>query len=108
MWPMVAGIQRNLAARNEEQTLPRTHRAKGRESSRRASRKCHGARSSKSFVDLRSRAPERREIPPEYFIVTDDRIVLLNEDKIDNAVRVVSLMEKSPEFEPTSVYGITG
>jgi hypothetical protein len=40
--------------------------------------------------------------------VTDDRIVLLNEDKIDNAVRVVSLMEKSPEFEPGSVYGITG
>jgi hypothetical protein len=31
------------------------------------------------FVDLKSRAREQREIPPEYFIVTDDRIFLLNE-----------------------------
>src|SRR6266853_6798377 len=31
------------------------------------------------FTDLKSRAPQKREIPPpQYFIVTDDRIVLLN------------------------------
>src|SRR2546429_5496380 len=30
------------------------------------------------FVDLKSRAKERREIRPLYFIVTEDRIVLLN------------------------------
>src|SRR2546421_9735577 len=30
------------------------------------------------FVDLRSRAPQKREIPSEYYIVTDDRIVSLN------------------------------
>src|SRR5882724_12644216 len=31
------------------------------------------------FVDLKSRAEQRREIRPQYFIATDDRIVLLNE-----------------------------
>src|SRR5258708_14791932 len=31
------------------------------------------------FVELKSRAKERREIRPQYFIATDERIVLLNE-----------------------------
>src|SRR6478736_3898486 len=35
------------------------------------------------FVDLKSRAKQRREIPPQYFIATDDRIVLLNEENND-------------------------
>src|SRR2546423_15164768 len=30
------------------------------------------------FADLKSRAPKKREIRPDYFIVTDERIVLLN------------------------------
>jgi hypothetical protein len=50
------------------------------------------------FADLKSRAKERREIPPLYFIVTDDRIVLLNEEK-NGAARKISAMEKPPEFE---------
>jgi len=32
------------------------------------------------FTALESRAPQKREIRPDYFIVTDDRIVLLNEE----------------------------
>src|ERR1700741_614028 len=32
------------------------------------------------FTDLKSRAPKKREIAPDYFIVTDDRIALLNEE----------------------------
>src|SRR5882762_10679924 len=32
------------------------------------------------FTDLESRATQKREIRPDYFIVTDDRIVLLNEE----------------------------
>src|SRR5262252_3992387 len=32
------------------------------------------------FTDLKSRAEKRREIRPDYFIVTDDRIALLNEE----------------------------
>jgi hypothetical protein len=51
------------------------------------------------FVDLKSRAKERREIRPQYFIATDDRIVLLNEEDNDAAARKISAMEKSPEFE---------
>src|SRR5256885_12480683 len=31
------------------------------------------------FVDLKSRAKQKREIPSQCFIATDDRIILLNE-----------------------------
>jgi hypothetical protein len=51
------------------------------------------------FVDLKSRAKERREIRPQYFIATDDRIVLLNEENNDAAAKKISAMEKPPEFE---------
>src|SRR5438045_4401464 len=39
------------------------------------------------FVDLKSRAKEHRQISPQYFIATDDRIVLLNEENNDAAVK---------------------
>lgn len=58
------------------------------------------------FVDLRSRARERRSIPPEFFIVTDDRIVLLNEEDNEAATKKISAMDKPPGFEPGNVYGI--
>src|SRR5256886_5426542 len=51
------------------------------------------------FVDLKSRAKERREIRPQYFIATDDRIVLLNEEDNDAAAKKISAMAKPPEFE---------
>src|ERR1700726_2084561 len=35
------------------------------------------------FVDLKSRAKQKRTILPQYFITTDDRIVLLNEEDND-------------------------
>src|SRR5262245_9543093 len=35
------------------------------------------------FTDLKSRAEKQREIRPDYFIVTNDRIVLLNEEDND-------------------------
>jgi hypothetical protein len=61
-----------------------------------------------SFENLKSRAPEKREISPDYFIATDDRIVLINEgDKIDEAVQGISALEKPPTFDPWLVYGIT-
>jgi hypothetical protein len=62
------------------------------------------------FTNLKSLAPKNREMPPDYFIVTDDRIVLLprteEEDK-ETAVKRISAMEKPPEFEPRYIYGIT-
>ena len=59
------------------------------------------------FTDLESRAPQRREIRPDYFIVTDDRILLLNEEDNEAAVKKISGLDKPPEFEPSDVYGIT-
>jgi hypothetical protein len=61
-----------------------------------------------SFENLKSRAPEKREISPDYFIVTEDRIVLINEgDKVDEAVQKISTLEQAPTFDPWLVYGIT-
>jgi hypothetical protein len=59
------------------------------------------------FTDLESNAPQKREIRPDYFIVTDDHIVLLNEEDNDAAVKKISVLDKPPEFEPGDVYGIT-
>jgi hypothetical protein len=59
------------------------------------------------FTDLKSRAEKQREIRPDYFIVTDDRIVLLNEQDNDTAVKQISAMEKPPAFEEGDVRAIT-
>ena len=59
------------------------------------------------FTDVKSRAEKQREIRPDYFIVTDNRIVLLNEEDNDAAAKKISAMDKPPEFEPNDIYGIT-
>ena len=59
------------------------------------------------FTDLKSRADKQREIRPDYFIVTDDRIVLLNEEDNNAAAKKISTLDKPPEFEPNDIYGIT-
>jgi hypothetical protein len=59
------------------------------------------------FSDLKSRAPKPRKIEPDYFVVTDDRIVLLNEENNEAEVKKISAMDKPPEFEPSYIYGIT-
>jgi hypothetical protein len=59
------------------------------------------------FVNVESRAPQPRKIDPEYFIVTNDRIVLLNEEDIPDTIKRVSALDKPPEFEPAEIYGIT-
>src|SRR6476660_3420827 len=59
------------------------------------------------FKDLKSSAQKQREIRPDYFIVTDDRIVLLNEEDNDAAAKKISALVKPPEFEPNNIYGIT-
>jgi hypothetical protein len=60
-----------------------------------------------SFTDIASRARESRKIEPEYFIVTDDRIILLNEENNDAAVKKISAMSEPPQFEQSYIYGIT-
>ncbi|PYJ16127.1 MAG: hypothetical protein DME96_10895 [Verrucomicrobia bacterium] len=59
------------------------------------------------FVDVKSRAPQPRKIEPEYFVVTHDRIALLNEENIPAAIQRISALDKPPEFEPDEIYGIT-
>jgi hypothetical protein len=59
------------------------------------------------FTDIASRARERRKIPPDYFIVTDDRIVLLNEEDNEAAVKKLATTEKAPEFDQNDICGIT-
>jgi hypothetical protein len=59
------------------------------------------------FTDLKSEAAKRREMHPDYFIATDDRIVLLNEEDNDDAARKISALDKPPEFERGNIYGIS-
>jgi hypothetical protein len=59
------------------------------------------------FTDLKSRTKKRRKIPADYFIVTDQRIVLLNEENNDAAVEKISAMDKAPTSEEADVRGIT-
>ena len=60
-----------------------------------------------AFTDIASRARNRRQISPDYFIATDDRIILLNEEKIDAAVKKLASLEKPPDFAQSDIYGIT-
>jgi hypothetical protein len=59
------------------------------------------------FTDLKSRAEKQREIRPAYFVVTEDRIALLNEEDNDAAAKKISAMDTAPELEANDVYGIT-
>ena len=58
------------------------------------------------FVDLKSRAEQKREIRPQYFIATDDRIFLLNEEDNDAAAKKISAMDKAPNFEQGDIRAI--
>jgi hypothetical protein len=58
------------------------------------------------FADLKSRAPQPRKIQPDYFIVSEDRIALLNEEDIPAAIARISVLDNPPEFEPNEIYGI--
>jgi len=58
------------------------------------------------FVDLKSRIKKHDVMRPDYFIATDDRIFLLNEEDNDAAAKKISVMEKPPEFEQTYVRAI--
>jgi hypothetical protein len=59
------------------------------------------------FSHIKSRADKQRGIRPVYFIATDDRIVLLNEEDNDTAIKKISALDKSPDFGPNDIYCIT-
>lgn len=58
------------------------------------------------FADLKSKAANKRDIPVRYFIVTDERIVLLNDEDNEAAVKKIAVLPSAPPFEPAAVYGI--
>ena len=58
------------------------------------------------FADLKSRAEPKRDIQPQYFIATDDRIVLLNEENNEAAAEEISAMAKPPSFEQSEIRAI--
>lgn len=58
------------------------------------------------FSDPKSHGTQKREVQPLYFIATDDRIVLLNEENNDAAAQKMSAMEKPPDFEQGDVRAI--
>jgi hypothetical protein len=60
-----------------------------------------------SFKDLESKASKKREIPPLYFVVTDEVIALLNEEKMTEAIARIAAQEKPPAFEDSDIYGIS-
>ena len=86
-----------------EQEIPLTARVVAT----RIARMSWGAIFKIEFTDLKSRAEKQREIRPDYFIVTDNRIVLLNEEDNDTAAKKISTLDKPPNFEPNDIYGIT-
>src|SRR5207245_1753110 len=60
------------------------------------------------FANIKLRVKKRRKIPLDYFIITDERIVLLNEENIPAAINRISALDKPPQFEANEIYGITG
>lgn len=59
------------------------------------------------YVDLKSKAPQKREIGPDYFIATDDRVVQLVEEKPEEVAKKIAAMDKPPPFEENNIRGIT-
>ena len=90
--------RRNFGGRNP------SHRA-GRHETR--GKHALGAIFKIEFTDLKSRAKKSRQIRPDYFIVTDERIVLLNEENNDAAAKKISALNQPPQFEPGEIYGVT-
>jgi hypothetical protein len=59
------------------------------------------------FIDLKSRASEKREIGPDYFIATNDRIVQMLEENNQEAAKKIAAMDNPPPFDEYTVSGIT-
>jgi hypothetical protein len=58
------------------------------------------------FTDLKSKASQKREIRSDYYIATEDRIVLLNEENNDEGAKKIAAMDKPPAFEKNDITGI--
>jgi len=59
-----------------------------------------------TFTDIHSKSG-KRQIAPLYFVVTDDVIALLNEEKMDEAVKRVAALDKPPTFLDSEIYAVS-
>lgn len=59
------------------------------------------------FEQIQSRSKPPRAIEPEWFVVTDDRVYLLNETNNLEAVERLKGLGTAPDFEKETVYAIT-
>ena len=90
-----------------DEFAPEDIRLTGRGVTQRVAQMPWGAVFRISFDDLKSKAPEKREIRTLHFVATDDVIALLNETDMDKAIRKVAALEKPPRFEDRDLYGIS-
>jgi hypothetical protein len=60
-----------------------------------------------TFENIASRAEQKREIGPLYYIATDDVIIFLNEEKPDEAIQKLAASPSAPKFEDSDIYGIS-
>ena len=60
-----------------------------------------------SFENIVSHAKNKREISPIYYIVTDEKIALLNVDKPEEAVSQLASQPQPPAIDPADVHGIS-
>lgn len=74
---------------------------------RRIARMNWGAVFELRFDQIRSRTKPPREIQPVFFVVTDERIYLLNEEDNFGAAQRLAQLGSPPRFEEDSVYGIS-
>ena len=58
------------------------------------------------FVDLKSKATQKREILPQYFVATADRVYLLNEDDNEAAAKKLAAADKPKDFEQGDIRAI--
>jgi len=60
-----------------------------------------------SFEDIVSRPKDKRQIDPVYYIATDTEIVLLSDDKPEEAAQKIAAQPVPPNFDPGDVHGIS-
>ena len=58
------------------------------------------------FVDLKSKAEQKREVGPLYFIATNDHIYYMNEENNEAAAKKLAGTDKAPNFEQGDIRAI--
>jgi hypothetical protein len=60
-----------------------------------------------SVDSIVSKAPQPRQLPPQYFLVTDKEIVIINEEDNEKAVKKLADLSKQPEHAQDDLRAVT-